>query len=670
MKARAAGVAAARAHPLAPDHRPVSSRDLAGLIASLLIVAAPHAERAPWWLVLLTLALYAWRIYLQGVRGALPPRWLLIALAVAAAFGVRGEYHTVFGRNSGVALLLVFSGLKLLETRNQRDATVVIFLCYFLVVTNFLYTQSIPTALVMCAALLVITTTLVGFSAPERALRANLGSAGVLLAHAAPAALVLFVLFPRVQGPLWGLPQDAYLGVTGLSDTMTPGVLARVAQSDSIAFRAEFAGSPPPEPLLYWRGPVMWDFDGHTWREGRPVLAQFSAPRGGERSYRYSVVLEPHNHDWLFALETPVSLPPHALYTEDGQILSRTPVRSRMRYEETSVIDPTPDPHEDPALLQRALALPRGYDPRALALAEQWQRASSSDAQILQRAITYFRDQHFFYTLEPPLSGRNSVDDFLFGSRRGFCEHFASAFAFLMRAAGVPARVVTGYQGGDLNPFDHYVTVRQSDAHAWTEVFLRGRGWLRVDPTALAVPGRIEVGVQDAVSKGEPLPFLWRPKFHWLRRVRYEWEALSNRWNLWVLGYNPDRQRELMRYFGMHDADWRKLTAVLFTVLGSLTAVLLAWSLRQLTRPDPVQRAWQAFCRKLGASGFARGPHEGPRDFAERAAAGLPDAGSAIRRIGALYIDLRYGDSRASRPQPAAARVAELQRLVREFSAT
>ncbi len=663
MKARAPG---APAHPLAPEQRSLGWRDLAGLVASLLIVVAPHAERAPWWLTLLTLALYAWRIYLQAVRGALPARWLLLVVAAAAMLGVRGEYHTVFGRNSGVALLMVFSGLKLLETRNQRDATVLVFLCYFLVVTNFLYTQSIPTALAMCAALLVVTTTLVGFSAPQRSLRANLGSAGLLLAHAAPAALVLFVLFPRVQGPLWGLPQDAYTGTTGLSDSMSPGTMARVALSDSIAFRAEFAGKPPPEPLLYWRGPVLWDFDGRTWREGRPVAAPFSAPHGGERTYHYSVILEPHNHDWLFALETAASLPPHARYTEDGQILSRTPVRSRIRYEMTSVIDPAPDPRENPALLERALALPRGFDPQAVALAAQWRRASTSDVQILARAIAYFRAQRFVYTLEPPLAGRNSVDDFLFDSRRGFCEHFASAFAFLMRAAGVPARVVTGYQGGDLNPFDHYITVRQSDAHAWTEVFLRGRGWVRVDPTALSVPGRIEGGLERAVPRGEPLPLLWRPQFEWLRKLRYEWEALSNRWNLWVLGYNPERQRELMRYFGMHDADWRKLTAVLFTVLGALTAVLLVWSLRQIVRPDPVQRAWRAFCRKLGSRGFARGPHEGPRDFSERAAAGLPAASAAIRRIGALYIELRYGRARGG-AGPGAARVDELKRLVREF---
>jgi len=666
MNARSVSQPASPVHPLAPELHALSGRDLAGLIVSLVIVVAPHTERVPWWLTLLTAALYLWRIALQRVRGALPSRWLLLAVAGAAMVGVYAEYHTVFGRNSGIALLLVFSGLKLLEARTQRDATVTAFLCYFLVVTNFLYTQSIPTALAMCVALLAITTTLVGLSAAQRPLRANLRSSVLLLAHAAPAALVLFLLFPRVQGPLWGLPQDAYTGIMGLSDSMTPGMLARVAQSDSIAFRAEFTGQPPPEPLLYWRGPVLWDFDGRTWREGRPEFAPFTAPRGGAH-YRYSVVLEPHNHHWLFALETAASLPPHARFTDDGQILSRTPVRSRIRYTVTSAINPVSDPREDPALLRRALALPRGFDPRAVALAEQWRHASSSDEQILRHAIAYFRDQRFVYTLDAAPLGRNSVDDFLFETRSGYCEYFSSAFVFLMRAAGVPARVVTGYQGGDLNPYDHYLTVRQSDAHAWAEVFLTGRGWIRVDPTALAVPDSIAGGARRAVPRGEPLPFLWRPQFEWLRGLRYQWEALSNRWNLWVLGYNPERQRELMRYFGMHDTDWRQLTAVLFTVLGALTAVLLVWSLRQLVRPDPVQRAWHAFCRKLGARGFARGPHEGPRDFSERAAAGLPNAGAAIRRIGTLYIELRYGAAPRDGKRSGAERVAELKRLVQEF---
>jgi hypothetical protein len=251
------------------------------------------------------------------------------------------------------------------------------------------------------------------------------------------------------------------------------------------------------------------------------------------------------------------------------------------------------------------------------------------------------------------------VDEFLFDTRAGFCEHFSSAFVFLLRAANVPARVVTGYQGGEVNQVDRIITVRQSDAHAWAEVWLAGRGWVRLDPTAAAIPGRVEAGLARAVRAGEPVPLLMRPQMEWLRGLRHNWEALAHRWNLMVLGYNPERQRELMGRLGMRDADWRSLTAAMASILGMITLALLAWSLRRLARPDRVQRAWQAFGRKLRARGVARAPHEGPRDFAQRAAQRLPGASAAILAIASLYISARYG--RGTAP----AQVAELERRVR-----
>jgi hypothetical protein len=275
--------------------------------------------------------------------------------------------------------------------------------------------------------------------------------------------------------------------------------------------------------------------------------------------------------------------------------------------------------------------------------------------------VAFLRQGGYAYTLEPPLLGEHSVDEFLFSTKAGFCEHFASAFVFLMRAAGVPARVVTGYQGGELNPVDSIITVRQSDAHAWAEVLLGGRGWVRVDPTAAAVPSRLESGMARAVPQAEGLPLMMRPQLEWLRGMRDRWEAVAHKWNVWVLGYNPERQRDLMASFGMRDADWRALTATLFAFLGAMTLVLLVWSLKRLARPDPVQRAWRAFCRKLARRGVERAPSEGPRDYAVRAARALPAARRGILRIGALYIALRYG-SHATPPA-----VTRLRKLVREF---
>jgi hypothetical protein len=336
-------------------------------------------------------------------------------------------------------------------------------------------------------------------------------------------------------------------------------------------------------------------------------------------------------------------------------------VRARLRYDLVSVIAPEPQAAENDGALRRALRLPAGFNPRAAALAAQWRAEAAGDEAVLARAIEFLRQGRYAYTLEPAMLGSHAVDDFLFVTREGFCEHFSSAFVFLMRAAGIPSRVVTGYQGGELNPVDNIITVRQSDAHAWAEVFLGERGWVRVDPTAAAVPGRVQNGLARAVPQSAALPLMMRPQLEWLRGVRNRWEAVAHKWNVWVLGYSPERQREVMSLAGIRDADWRTLTAALFSFLGVMTLILLAWSLRRLGRPDPVQRAWRAFCEKLAKRGVERAAHEGPRDFAARAARAIPVARTSILRIAALYIGLRYG----AQPSPDGA--TRLRRLVREL---
>ena len=643
-----------------PAQRPIAWREYAMLLAGLMIAAAPHALRAPWWLIGLTLFLYFWRGLAVGNRSLLAPRWLLIVIVGLGMGGIWLQYRAIFGRTPGLMLLVLFSGLKLLESRDQRDAAAVVFLTWFLAITSFLYTQSIPTAIGMCAAVAASIAALVSCAAPRRAPRANLRTAMVLLGQAVPAALVLFLLFPRVQGPLWGLPQDAYSGITGLSDSMAPGNLSQLTLSDAIAFRVDFHGEAPPRRSLYWRGPVLWDFDGRTWRLGNPHLAELEPPAGGTR-VEYSVLLEAHNRHWLFALELPASVPAQGRYLDDGQILSLSPVRARISYEIASAIEAKPNPSETRQMLERARRLPPGFNPRARNLAESWRAASASDSEVLARAIEFFRRERLQYTTEPALLGRDSVDEFLYETREGFCEHFSSAFVFLMRAAGLPARVVTGYQGGDMNPVDGKFTVRQSDAHAWSEVFIAGRGWIRVDPTVLSVPLRLDAGLARALPAGNAMPLLMRPELEWLRGLRYNWEALTHQWNLLVLGYNPERQRELMSLLGVRGADWLELTSALFAVLGAFVLGLFAWMLRGMARPDPVQKSWNQFCSKLGAKGVKRSPHEGPRDYSERAAHSLPFAKEPIRRIAALYIALRYGRNAAAQD------VIELRRRVKDL---
>ena len=640
---------------------PLQLRHLFWLLAGLALVVAPHMQRLPWWLNLIALILFGWRVYLGWGERVLPQKWLLALFVLGGLIGVYLTYRTIFGRDSGVALLVLFLSLKLLETQHRRDAILLVLLSYFLALTNFFYSQTLPTAALMLASTLVNTASLVNFAAPWRSLQANLKTAGVLLGQAGPVMLILFFLFPRVQGPLWGLPQDAYSGVTGLSDSMSPGAISRLSQSEAIAFRVKFEKDAPPKPQLYWRGPVFWEFDGRTWRPGDiRRFAQIKFEASGT-PYDYEVTLEPHNYSWMFALEMAAKLPPNSSVTADYILYSRTPVRNRLRYDMRSYTNFSVGEADDADELRPGLQLPRGFNPRSHRLAGEWAAGGATDAAIVQKALNYFREQGFVYTLEPPLLGRDSVDEFLFGSKRGFCEHYASSFVFLMRAAGIPARIVTGYQGGDINPVDQYMIVRQSDAHAWAEVWLKGRGWVRFDPTAAASPVRLESGVAAAVPATDPLPLMARTTLTWLLGLRYNWDALANKWNQLVLGYNPERQREFLSRIGMNEPSWENMALTLFWGVGGLLALLAAWLLRRMRSVDPVQRLWLRFCAKLGSKGSLRAAHEGPADYVERSAVLYPAVAERIRAIGARYITLRYGDHADERM------LAELRLLVREF---
>src|SRR5712692_8051903 len=632
----------------------------ATLLAGAALTVASHTLWLPFWVDAAAAALLFWRAFASIRGGALPARWLLLLLTLASAIGVFFSYRTIMGRDPGVTLLVLLLFLKLLETRAGRDVFVAAFLVYFVALANFFYSQSIPIAVLMLLTVLVTTTALVGFSAPRRAIVDDLKTAGRMLAQAGPVMLLLFFLFPRVQGPLWGMPQDAYSSVTGLSETMSPGSISSLSLSDTIAFRVKFETEPPPRARLYWRGPVLSDFDGLSWRVGLPQLRRNMSVEAVGSPVDYEVTLEPHNHNWMFALEMPARIPPTARLTSEYLVISLTPIRSRIRYEMSSFPQFQAPSGGGPEDLANALRLPRGVNPRALALASEWRESLADPAAIVRRAIEFFRGGRFEYTLQPPALGRNSVDEFLFNTRQGFCEHFASSFVFMMRAAGVPARVVTGYQGGDTNAVDGYMVVRQADAHAWAEVWLAGGGWTRIDPTAAAVPVRVELGITAAAPGGASL--LRRTNLNWLRGLRNNWEALTNQWNQWVLGYNPDRQREMLAWLGVRQPNWETMTLMLFWSVAGVLLLTALWLLRGIRRGDAVQRAWLRFCDKLAREGLARARAEGPLDYASRVARTLPAREDAARAIAALYVDQRYG------PGPDARSIARLKRLVREFS--
>jgi len=631
------------------------------LVAAAALTAAPHTLWLPWWVNVTAGALLLWRAALALRGRALPPRWLLVVLTLVTAVGVHFSYGRFMGRDPGVTLLVLLLFLKLMETRARRDVFVVAFLSYFVALANFFYSQSIQTAGLMLLTVLVTTAALVGFSAPQRPIVDYFKTAGRMLAQAGPVMLLLFFLFPRVQGPLWGMPQDAYTAVTGLSDTMSPGSISALSLSDAIAFRVRFEGATPPRTQLYWRGPVLSDFDGFTWRVGLPQLRRNLDLEVGGEPIDYEVTLEPHNRNWLFPLEMPLRVPSTARVTSEYLVISLTPIRTRLRYAMRSYPDFKANGGANPQDLRIALRLPSGVNPRARALASEWRESSTGDSAIVRRAIEFFRGSRFQYTLEPPMLGENSVDGFLFDTKQGFCEHFASSFVFLMRAAGVPARVVTGYQGGDTNPVDGYMVVRQAEAHAWAEVWLSENGWTRVDPTAAAVPIRVELGITAAAPAGATLPLLMRTSMSWLKAARNNWEALTNQWNQWVLGYNPDRQREMLSWLGMREPSWQTMTVMLFWGVAGVLLLIALWLLRGIQRQDAVQRAWLRFCGKLARAGLARASAEGPLDYAGRIAGRIPSREAAVRAIASLYVDLRYG------PRAGVESVARLKRLVREF---
>ena len=641
-----------------------------GLMLSVLMVIAPHADHLPLWVSALCGVLLLWRAWLAYSGDPLPKRWLLLMLTFAGTIGIIIEFRTLFGREAGVTLLIMLAALKFMELHKARDAMVLIYLACFIIITNFFYSQSIPTALYLLVTLMVIMTTWIHLQAQGIALKLRLRIAANLLLQAIPLMLILFILFPRVDGPLWGLPQDAYAS-TGLDEKMSPGSLSRLSLSEAVAFRVSYTDKVPPRNKMYWRGPVLWEFDGRTWTPGKvgtpgktlltitPKFTELDQP------INYAVTLEPHNKNWLFALDMPdnISIPVELSY--DFRLLNKEPVNKRMRYEARSNLSYQANIQEAPQQLQRGLELPKQFNPRAQQLASQWRKQIETnpspqpdpggrgdnrspagiDEILVRTALAYFAQQGFQYTLEPPLLGVNTVDDFLFESKQGFCEHYASSFVFLMRAAGVPARVVTGYLGGEYNEIGNYYIVRQSDAHAWAEIWLAGQGWVRVDPTGAIAPARMQSSLSAALQNNAALPFMARNPPQWLRNLRLNWDTLSNQWNQWVLGYDSERQFAFLTRLGMESITWQKIAINMMAGVALVIALYALFMLRHLlTRnPDKVHAAWLKLCEKLAKAGLPRATHEGAQDYATRVALARPELADAIHDLAARYSALRYG---------------------------
>ncbi|GGM12457.1 transglutaminaseTgpA domain-containing protein [Deinococcus aerophilus] len=631
-------------------------------LLALAFALAPTALRQPVWVTLLAAALLAYRA-VRPRRGWPPlPTPLLGVLAGLAAVGLNVTYGTLLGRDAGTALLALLVALKAAEGRGPRDGKVLVVLGLFVTSTHFFHGQDPLTALhaVVSAALLLAAAsrwtapTRPGHGDPGADLPATLVRSGTLLALAVPLALALFVLFPRPESPLWRLPVSAG-AVTGLSSVIRAGDYSDLAQSRAVAFRADFAGAVPAPAERYWRGPVYEAYAGEAWTQGflGSAVPSVGVPsievQADGPNWSYTLTLEPSNMPWLLALDTPVSLPPDVLLTTAFQAVSSRPVTSRRRVALESRSAQL-GVREDPRRLNFNLALPPGESPRAAALGQSWQTLPPQGR--IDAALTLLGTGGFSYTLSPPLlPAHNRVDAFLFGTRQGFCEHYAQAFTFLMRAAGLPARIVGGYLGGEENPDGGYLIVRQQDAHAWAEVWLPGQGWVRVDPTAVVAPARVSAGLTTALSRPQaaaaPTP---TPLNRWSLRL----DALQNRWNAVVVGYDGAQQRALLGRVGLEGVGSPAFMGLLLALAAATALPAWLW-LRRAARPrDPAARALDALTVRLR---LPRAPGETPSAYARRAGERYPHLRGALDEVVRAYHAARYapGDGRAALRELSAA---------------
>jgi protein-glutamine gamma-glutamyltransferase len=625
------------------------------LATGVALASFPHWQRLPVWIPFIHVSLLIARIYIPY---QLPQVWsqqktginifrLLIMFGGVSA--VYGSYGSLAGRDVGVALLVMLAGLKIFESNTKRDFYICTYLGYFLIITNFFYIQTIPTAAYMMFVIIIMTAGLIAFNDTEQQLSIvklfKLSTS--LLVQAIPVLLVLFILFPRINGPLWGLPKDAFTGITGISDQMTPGTISKLAESDEVAFRVTFEDEIPDQSKLYWRGPVLWQTDGRKWTTGRPdldhepgVIEYIGEPT------RYDMTIEPTNKKWLFGLEM-ISTPPESTYfTEDHQLKSDELIRSRKAFTFDSFNNFRIRIHNN-SELERGLVLPETNHPQTLKLASKIRDEFKEPTLIIEAMLDWLRNGNFVYTLRPPLLTGDLIDGFLFDTRQGFCEHYAAAFTILMRAAGIPARVVTGYQGGEVNPIGNYLIVRQRDAHAWTEVWLENEGWVRVDPTFAVSPARVNDGIINAIpdaiidiplglENNDTALQLWE-------RLRNTADMLNYQWAQWVLGYGPDRQKRLMQKFGFNSIDWKSLAFVLFVFLGIIVAVIAVYVFRSTPKSvEPAKAYYDVFCKKMAKVGLYRKTYEGPANFAQRTSALRQDLKNEIQNITNLYIRVRY----------------------------
>ncbi|MET0282652.1 MAG: DUF3488 and transglutaminase-like domain-containing protein [Steroidobacteraceae bacterium] len=618
-----------------------------------------HVDMLPLWCSGAAAAAVLWRwLHLRG-RAPLPHSTVRILLTLLLLAAVLASFRTIGGVTAGGALLMVMGAAKLLETRSARDAVVIATVALILVLAAALDRQSLTRlpAYLLTGWLALASIAALGSVAARLSPRRAFANAGWAMLMAVPLALLCFALVPRLPGALWGSP-SSHQSRTGLSDEMSPGSISQLVESEEIAFRVRFDGAVPAPSQRYWRGPVLHQFDGYTWRRARGYAAPVQATEPVSAPLRYQVMLEPHGGNHLFALDHVAEVEGQR-FTElfDGQLLTPREINAPIIYKAVSNLRIRYEGGLSRTGRVLDTQLPSDRNPRSSALARQLRQDSDSDSAFATRVLDYFRDNNFRYSLTPPLLDYDSVDDLVFRTRLGFCGHFASAYASMMRAAGVPARVVTGYLGGSWNAAGGYYVVRQSAAHAWTEVWLEGRGWTRIDPTAVVAPERLERELSDLLPESQSAARALLGRADWLLALRDRWDAANGWWFERVVNFDRARQQDLLSKLGLDRIDYGGMALLLAAGAATWSVLLLVLMTRRAPRVkrDALQRSWDQFAALLSRRGVAVAAHDGPEAVRLRARAALPEAAAAIDDFTRCYAQQRFG--RTDAPPPAATRV-------------
>ena len=642
-------------------HLPRDTRDTLFLLVVIAWVLLPQTPHLPWWCSALAFAVLVWRGTLALTGKALPSAWWRLGLLAVAMAATWLSFKTLLGRDAGVTMLAVLLTLKTLELRARRDAFVVFFLGFFCMLANFFYTQSLLTAASMLIGLLGLLTVLVNAHMPvgKPPLLVAAKTAGWMALLGAPIMIVLFLLFPRLA-PLWGTPGEAIAGRSGLSAKMQVGTIATLALDDSVAMRIKFEGAPPQQPDLYFRGPVLSTFDGREWTSANPDLSsRFRVTASlvvSGQPVRYEVTQEPSSKPWLMVMDAASQAPTldgyNTIMQSDLQWITNRPVNDLLRYKVQSYTSFKHGPQQPVIGLREFVELPTGFNPRTLALANDIRRdaryTQAGSGPLVDVVMSKLRGGSYTYTLEPGLYGQNTADEFWFDKKEGFCEHIASSFVILMRALDVPARIVTGYQGGELNSVDGFWTVRQSDAHAWAEVWYEDRGWVRVDPTSAVSPGRTGA-FQRLQAPQNPVGAALRnfnPAFS--AQLRATWEAVNNSWNQWVLNYTQGKQLNLLKNMGFTSPSWEDLGILLSGILVVVSLLGAAWSIWERTQHDPWLRLLARARKRLAQAGINSTPATSPRQLAALLQARFGDAHAAVLQWLLQLEAQRYSTARGS----------------------